>query len=330
MKSSQHELLVRILASPHFAHTVNLGRILSYVCEKTVDSDNRIKEHEIATEVLNRDQSFDPKLDPVVRVSMKGVRERLDKYFDNVGQREPLRLVIPKGQYHAEFIETQSFPTAESQKSAQVLEYFWGPYLTPGQASLLVYTEPLFFREGWETYVRNLYVNYPGKGHSQLLDRLPELRARELYPSYHYLDAGEVNSMFLFMQFFHDLGVPVSVRNARITTWHEMRNSNLVMVGCTRTNPFMDMLQEETNFVITEDEICNLKPGKEEQPSYKGERYYDSKLPRNREFVLITRRPGAYQKNSTMTMIAANHGRAIEAATNHLTSAQEVSKLLRS
>ncbi len=177
---------------------------------------------------------------------------------------------------NAEFIETQSFPTAELQKSMQVLQYFWGPYLAPGQSSLLVHTEPLFFREGWQTYVRNLYVNDPGKGYPQLIERLPELKARELYPSYHYLGAGEVNSMFLFMHFFHALGVPVSVRNARITSWHEMRQSNLVMVGCTRTNPFMDMLQEETNFIITEDEICNLKPSNEERQSYKGERYNDS------------------------------------------------------
>ncbi len=100
MKSSQQDLLNRILASPYFAHTVNLGRILSYVCEKTVDSENRIKEYEIATEVCSVTNRLNPKLDPVVRVSMKGVRERLDKYFDNVGQREPLRLAIPKRRVH--------------------------------------------------------------------------------------------------------------------------------------------------------------------------------------------------------------------------------------
>lgn len=318
----------RILASPYFAHTLTLGRILSYVCEHTAGTENRIKEYEIATEVLRRDQSFDPKLDPVVRVSMKGIRERLNKYFDDARRRESVRLIIPKGQYHAEFIETQLVPTAESQNSAHVLKYFWGPYLGGDRTNLIVHTEPLFFREGWETYVRNLYVNDPEKGCPQLIARLPELKARELHPSYHYLDAGEVNSMFLLMQFFHDLGETVSVRNARITSWHEMRHSNLVMVGCTRTNPFMDMLQEETDFVIAEDEICNRSPRHAELPSYKGERYNDSKLSRYREYVLVTRRPGALQNNSTMTMIAANHGRAIEGATNYLTSAQEVSKLL--
>ena len=108
MHSSQQALLDRILASPHFAQTLTLGRILSYVCENTAGTETRLKEYEIATEVLRREHSFDPKLDPVVRVSMKGVRERLQRYFDDAGKREALRLVIPKGQYRAEFIATQS------------------------------------------------------------------------------------------------------------------------------------------------------------------------------------------------------------------------------
>jgi hypothetical protein len=35
MLPSQQDLLDRILASPHFAHTLTLGKILRYVCEKT-------------------------------------------------------------------------------------------------------------------------------------------------------------------------------------------------------------------------------------------------------------------------------------------------------
>src|ERR1017187_8256874 len=317
MKSLHEDLLKRILASQYFANTVTLGKILAYVCENTADTENRIKEHEIATEVLRRDQSFDPKLDPVVRVSMKGIRERLEKYFDDAGQRESLRLIIPKGQYHAEFTESQSRPASAIQDHGKALKYFWGPYLLPNQSNLIVHTEPLFFREGWETYVRNLYVNDSVRGQYQLIERLPELGGRELVPSFHYLDAGEVNSMFLFMQFFHDLSAGASVRNARITSWNEMRHSNLVLVGCTRTNPFMDMLQEKTDFMIAEDDIRNLAPCKDELPSYRGVRYSDSKLQRCKEYVLITRRPGTNQNNATptMTMIAANHGRAMSVGT---------------
>jgi hypothetical protein len=327
MLPSQQDLLDRILASPHFANTLTLGKILRYVCEKTVGTEGRLKEYEIATEVLERHQSFDPKVDPVVRVSMKGIRQKLLRYFEDEGKRESLQLVIPKGQYSAQFIQNDSPPSAELQNVAQALKVFWCSYLGQRRTNLVVYTEPLFFREGWGTYVRNLYVNEVGAGNRLLIERLPELEARDLQPSFHYLDAGEVHSMFLFMQLFHQLGAPVSVRNARVASWHEMRNSNLVLVGCARTNPFMDMLQEETDFIIAEDEIRNLAPRDGELASYRGERYHDSKLPRYREYVLITRRPGP-SPNSTVTMIAANHGRAIEGATSLLTTGPEIAKLL--
>jgi hypothetical protein len=326
MHPSQQAVLDKILASPHFARTLTLGRILTYVCEKTADTGESIKEYEIATEVLRRERSFDPKLDPVVRVSMKGIRERLQKYFDDAGKGEILRLVIPKGQYRAEFIETQSQPAVELHKGQEALKYFWSPYLAQNRPNLMVYTEPLFFREGWETYVRNLYVNNPQAGGGQLIERLPELKGRELRPSFHYLDAGEVNSMFLVMAFFHGHGAEVGVRNARTASWQEIRNCNLVLVGCTRTNPYMDMLQEETDFVIAEDEIRTLSPLGAESRSYRGERYQDAKLSRYREYVLVTRRPGASQ-SSTITMIAANHGRAIEGATNYLTTPGEMTDL---
>jgi hypothetical protein len=327
MQSQQQALLARILASPHFAHTLTLGKILTYVCEKTAGSGNSLKEYEIATEVLCRDQSFDPKLDPVVRVSMKGVRERLQRYFDDIGHHEPLRLTIPKGQYRADFSETESQSVPEQRGGSEFLKCFWAPYLGEDRTNLAIYTEPLFFREGWATYVRNLYVNDAEKGYRQLMERLPEVRSRDLHPTFHYLDTGEVHSMFLLMQFFHEVGAPIGIRNARIASWHEIRYSNLVMVGCSRTNPFMDMLQEETDFVIADDEIRNLAPLEGESASYRGERYHDAKLPRYREYALVTRRPGAFN-NSAITMIAANHGRAIEGVTNYLTTGREIAKLL--
>jgi len=258
---------------------------------------------------------------------MKGIRLKLNRYFEDAGNRESLQLVIPKGQYSAHFIPNCSPPSPECHDMGQGLKLFWSSYLGQSRPTLVAYTEPLFFREGWGTYVRNLYVNDPGTGNRQLIERLPELEARELHPSFHYLDAGEVHSMFLLMQFFHQVSASVGVRNARTASWHELRNSNLVLVGCTRTNPFMDMLQEETDFLIAEDEIRNLALRVGEQPSYRGERYHDSKLPRYREYVLITRRPGPCP-NSTVTMIAANHGRAIEGATSLLTNGPDIVKLL--
>jgi hypothetical protein len=326
MHPSRRALLDKILASRHFARTQTLGKILDYVCERTAESGESIKEYHIATEVLHRDQSFDPKLDPVVRVSMSGLRERLQRYFDEPGNRDSLRLVIPKGRYRAQFIETEPSHNTDSGDDPASFKSFWGAYLE-GRSSLLVHTEPLFFRDGWQTYVRNLYVNNPHAGSDRLVQRLPELKGRCLQASFHYLDAGEVNSMFVLLNSFHHFGVNVGVRNARTASWNEIRDCNLVLLGSTRTNSFIDMLQEETDFVVGEDDIRNLSPVGAELSSYQGERYQDAKLSRNRDYVLITRRPGA-SRSSVITMVAANHGRAIEGAVSYLTTPREITKLL--
>ena len=186
-------------------------------------------------------------------------------------------------------------------------------------------TEPLFFREGFQTYVRNLYINSPQGAYQRLIERLPELKGRDLHPSYHYLDTGEVNSMFILLDFFHLFGVNASVRNARTASWNELRDCNLVLVGSTRSSPFIDMLQEETDFVVGPDEIRNLSPVGAELATY-GERYQDAKLSRYREYVVITRRPGA-SNCSTITIVAANHGRPIEGVISYLTAAR-LTKLL--
>lgn len=327
MKDSQRDLLTAILLSRHFSQTLTLGPILNYVCQETANSDRSLKEYQIATEVLRRSASFDPKLDPVVRVSMKSIRERLQAYFENEGEYESVCLVIPKGKYRAEFIENQSAKHPKPLPHVSASRRFWAPYLVPGQASIILHTEPLFFRDGWETYVRNLYVNDPANGTRLLMEKLPEFRAKAFEPTFHYLDSGEVHSMFLLMQFFHGFGSTLSVRNSRIASWNEMGQANLVLIGCTRTNRFMDMLQEHNEFIITDDEIRNLSPRAGEERSYRGERYYDSKLPRYKEYVLITRRPGASQ-SSMVTMIASNHGRAVEGAASHLTIERKVSQLI--
>jgi hypothetical protein len=328
MEPSQRKLLEKIRASRHFAQTVTLGRILQYVCEQTSNSDRSLKEYEIATEVLRRSPAFDPKLDPVVRVSMKGVRERLQAYSEDEGKHDPLRLTIPKGQYRVEYLTNQPVSSPDVPIAPSASRRFWEPYLLPDRTNLILHTEPLFFRDGWEVYIRDLYVNDPNKGLQQLVARLPELEARsQLQPSFHYLDAGEVHSVFLLTRFFHDIGSTLSVRNSRVASWNEMRDSNLILIGCTRTNRFMDMLQESVDFVITEDAIKNLSQRPGEREFYRGERYNDSKLQRYKEYVLVTRRPGASQF-STVTMIASNHGRAVEGAASHLSTEGKVAQLL--
>ncbi len=333
MTEAQEKLVGRVLSSSQFVYADSLKRILQYICAhaSTVDAPT-LKEHEIATQTLNRPDSFDPKLDPVVRVSMTHIREKLSAYFETEGADEPLRLTIPKGRYRAVFEapeELRQAPIA-ADNSAPSLHRFWQPYLLPQANNVILHTEPLFFRDQEHgTYIRNLYVNDRATGVQELMHRDPELAKRPLGPCFHYLSSGEVYCMLSLTRMFHNLNARADTRNSRISFWNEVRDANLILLGCTRTNSFMDSLQgDDAGYVLTDDAIEVVDPRPPEQASYRESRFKDGKLHRFTEYALITRRPGPAPDRS-VTVISSNHGNAVLGAGHFLTLDQQVEKLLR-
>jgi hypothetical protein len=101
------------------------------------------------------------------------------------------------------------------------------------------------------------------------------------------------------------------------------------LLGSSRTNSFLDSLQGGNNFVITADEIRNLEPHEGEERVYVGQRYMDGKLEKVVEPVVVTRRPGLI-RGTVVTMISANHGRAIEGAGNFLALEADLARVLES
>jgi hypothetical protein len=332
MKEAQRRLLERILESTHFRHAPSLKRILQYLCERAGDEGPAsLKEYDIALDVLGRSRSFDPKTDPIVRVSIAAIRQRLQAYFESAGRNEPLRLEVPKGLYRAVFSVQPSAGTRPEELEAQLpaLKRFWQPYLLGHVNNLLVYTDLLFFRDDLGSYVRNIYVNSLSGGLEEIRKRLPIDASRPLKPSFHFLSAGEVHAMLSLLQLFAQLKAPLAVRNSRFTSWNELRFSNLVLLGSSRTNSFLDSLQGGNNFVITAEAIRNLEPRAGEEPAYAGQRYMEGKLEKAAEPAVVTRRPGL-TPGTAVTMISANHGRGIEGAGNLLTLESELAGVLES
>jgi hypothetical protein len=332
VKEAQRQLLERILESPHFAHASSLKRILQYLCDRSGESGpTLIKEHEIATSVLGRQQSFDPKTDPIVRVSITAVRQRLHAYFESEGKSETFGLEIPKGAYRAVF-SARSFgelPPDELEGRLITLRRFWQPYLSGDVKNMLVYTDVLFFRDDAGTYLRNIYVNSLSGGLEEIRKRLKMEESHGLKPSFHFVASGEVHAMLSLIRLFAQLEAPLTVRNSRFTSWNELRSSNLVLLGSSRTNSFLDSLQGGNNFVITADDIRNLEPHEGEERVYVGQRYMEGKLEKVVEPAVVTRRPGL-TRGTAVTMISANHGRAIEGAGNFLALEDDLARVLES
>jgi hypothetical protein len=322
MNEAQQRLLARILASKHFASADSLRRLLQYLCEHIEAAS--IKEHEIAVNVLGRSAEFDPKIDPIVRVSVGSIRQRLQAYFEMEGRNEGLRLMIPRGQYRAVFTVVNEAEGGESSSTA--IETFWRPYLTGAAENLLIFTELLFFRNDAGNFLRNIFVNDLSAAPRELPARFSGLDLSDYKPSYHFVSAGEMHCVLSLTNLLAGLGARIETKNSRFSSWNALRHANLILLGSARTNSFNDSLQGRNNFVLTTDQIENRRPRPGEAAAYRGRRFMDGKLEKLTEYAIVTRRPGL-TPGRVVTMIMANHGRAIEGVGDYLTNETQMQSL---
>ena len=95
--------LERILSSPEFPGTGRAAAFLRYVVEETLAGRaSRIKGYSIAIEVFGRDENFTQD-DPVVRIEAGRLRRSLERYYLVEGDRDMVRIEIPKGGYTPSF-----------------------------------------------------------------------------------------------------------------------------------------------------------------------------------------------------------------------------------
>jgi beta-glucanase (GH16 family) len=102
----EKEELARVLCYPEISRSSNAVRFLSFICHKYFEGKiEEIREYNIALEALGRKEStFDPNVDPIVRVTARTVRKRLGKFYANEGQRHALQIILPRGHYIPQFV----------------------------------------------------------------------------------------------------------------------------------------------------------------------------------------------------------------------------------
>lgn len=94
------EALDRMMSHPDFGASDRRRTFLRFVVEEALAGRGRaLKGFTIAQSVFDRDDSFDPKVDPVVRLEARRVRQDLDSYYVGPGANDPVRISIPKGGY---------------------------------------------------------------------------------------------------------------------------------------------------------------------------------------------------------------------------------------
>ena len=97
--------LERILSSKEFVASPRLVRFLRYCVEQSREGRvESLKESVIGVHVFDRAASYDPKVDPIVRVHARRLREKLDAFYVSEGALD-IVIQIPKGGYVARFAE---------------------------------------------------------------------------------------------------------------------------------------------------------------------------------------------------------------------------------
>src|SRR3954447_15760407 len=96
--------LTRILGSTLFADAQRMVRFLQFAVEETLCGNaSRLKENVIGVHVFDRPATYDPRIDPIVRVEARRLRVKLREYYGRDGRADNLIVELPKGQYSPVF-----------------------------------------------------------------------------------------------------------------------------------------------------------------------------------------------------------------------------------
>src|SRR5262245_57235916 len=105
-KKEMRQALNRVLNSKHFVHAPMKQKFLRLTCDFHLSGRGaELNEYLIGREVFDRNDSYNPATDPIVRVGAHGVREKLALYYQRDGADDELRIEIPIGSYEPVFIK---------------------------------------------------------------------------------------------------------------------------------------------------------------------------------------------------------------------------------
>lgn len=122
--AEEREELEWLLRHPEMTRSVNLVRFLTFICKRYFDGEEEdIREYSIAVEALGRKaESFDSHVDPIVRVTARALRKKLDDIYSGDGKNRLMRIVLPLGHYVPEFVRV-----AESHRDGSTGKNGAGP-----------------------------------------------------------------------------------------------------------------------------------------------------------------------------------------------------------
>ena len=128
--------LDRLLEDPAFRRAPSHSRLLRYLVErKTAGDDGALCEAGIAMAVFQRDPAaYDSEIDPIVRVSIGRLRDRLQKHYERFERAPSTIITLPRGRYSPEFRHVTETSAASASTALRGLAVVRTTNLTGNEA----------------------------------------------------------------------------------------------------------------------------------------------------------------------------------------------------
>lgn len=109
-REAAQQQLERILNSRRFAACPRLSTLLRFCVDKALaGEDDQIKEYLLGVQVFGRSETFDPRMESIVRVEARRLRAKLDAYYQDEGREDPVQIAFHRGDYRPRFTQARPF-----------------------------------------------------------------------------------------------------------------------------------------------------------------------------------------------------------------------------
>ena len=109
--------LQRILASAGFRNSQRRSDLLRWLVTRVLlEGDSKtVKEHLVGMAVFGKSESWDPRIDPVVRVEFNRVRQKLREFYEHEGKEDPILIEFSSRGYVPVFTQRMASPVPEPE-----------------------------------------------------------------------------------------------------------------------------------------------------------------------------------------------------------------------
>jgi len=96
--------VAHVISAPEFKKSARMVRFLMYLAEQSLAGAlEQLAERPVGISVFDREAGWDPKIDPIVRIEARRLREKLAQYYSSLSAQPEVTLSIPKGSYRLEY-----------------------------------------------------------------------------------------------------------------------------------------------------------------------------------------------------------------------------------